>query len=393
MINIVGLTEAVSGRYASYGNAYEFVGSMDEAASEFNYVLMLEAAEFRSLLVETDEIMVEAAIYGGAARVYALSESVFETVKNGFNKFWKKIKELVIGIINKLKEFFYTMTKNTSGWIKTMRSRVEAAATKSGASDLTFEMHKWDVAYVTSGMVDGVKSILGTIDDQRKGFNEFKTHYTGDAISTNILSAAPAAESDKSEGATKREEDYDRDIKSNKVAREKEKKEFGDKVATALGVSKAATLDAVWSSVAKKAKGGSAEKTSIKFLTTFGGAKSMLKVIEDSKNTITDLTNAYNDHLSDLKDLENDYNSYLEDTEAKVDKTLEDKMAGHNERNVERYKTKIKGEFAQMTERISRLEATCNVARANNTNYVKEMTGEFMHALNKLASFKEPKNS
>lgn len=373
MVNIMSLMEAVStGRRYGYdsGDAYEFIGSIEESTAEFNYVLMTESIDLTATLNTLDEIMVEAAVNGGRERVRMISEGVFANFAEKIKKFFKKLIELVKGIIAKLKEFFYTLTKNTNKWMSLMEAKVKEAANRSGANTITHEMYKWSIPYVTKGMSEGVIGLLKNMDE---GMSKWFDTKFADAGMTDERFAPDLTKNGISKEHTK----------ALTNIREKAKTEMVKTAAKCLGVS-GGTMDAIWTAVSKKAKGGS-EKVSVKFMTEGGlGASNMLDAISNSSDTINTLTEAYNTHLSELQEISSSISETLDDTLSDIKGDDDDTL---------RLQNAVREMFGLAQDKISMLEGMCTTARGLNTEYVKAMTSDFMHALNKLAAYKEPKKN
>lgn len=376
MVNIMSLMEAVStGRRYGYdsGDAYEFIGSIEESTAEFNYVLMTESIDLTSTLNTLDEIMVEAAVNGGRERVRMISEGVFANFAEKIKKFFKKLIELVKGIIAKLKEFFYTLTKNTNKWMSLMEAKVKEAANRSGVGSVTHEMYKWNIPFVTKGMSEGIVGLLkGTGDEVAKYFSD---KYASTGIEEKYRDAGSVATTNNIDKES---------VKKITRMREHAKTDMVKIVAKHLGVS-GGTMDAIWTGLAKKAKGGS-EKVAVKFVTEGGlGVSNMLDAIRDSSDTINTLTDAYNTHLAELQEMSSNASEAL-------DNAIDNVKNDDDEQKL-RTQNAMRELYGFGQDQLTMLEGMCTTARGLNTEYVKAMTSDFMHALNKLAAYKEPKKN
>ena len=367
MVNVMSLLEAASnGRRYAYDDTdtYEFIGNIEESTAEFNYNLMTEAVDMTLTLNTLDEIMVEAAVNGGRDRVRMISEGVFANFAEKVKKFFKKIIELVKGIIAKLKEFFYTLTRNTSKWMSHMESKVKEAANRSGANTLTHEMYKWNIQFVTKEMCSGITTIL-----QKTEVSE-------------LIKTAEAKSNSYIRGSSDYEETSKEELRAITRDHDKLKAKNHEFVGKAFGL-KGSNMDAIWNGIAKKAKGGS-EKVTVKFMTESGlGVSNMLDAINNSTDVINDLTTAYNEHLSDLEDMNKEVTDKIEE--------LVDKANGDNNEQKTRDQDMIRTTFGAIQDSLTFMEGVCNTARGHNVEYAKAMASDFMHALNKLAAYKEPK--
>lgn len=370
--------------------AYNFIGSMDEATSEFNFVLMSEQANLLSFKTSAEEIMTEAAISNPSA-MEALSENIFETIGKKVKAILDKIIAMVKGIIDKLKAFFYKFTGKTSKWLSVMKPRINAAAGISGANDMDVEAHKWDVAYITDGMVSGINDIMMYAGKDADGKFSEVSALEGVISGTKAnLSPDMQGKNGDDESVKKAVAALDKIVEEQKVTDE-QKQAAVSAVAEAMDVSGSdSSIDDVWSAVTKKATGG--EKVTMKVSECAGGkfgsgVDGMLKAIEESKKTISSLQKVYDNHLKTLKSLRSKADSAFK-SESKVDK-------------LDKYPTELKGKYqnalnaitTQFTTALTFLEGAVNTARGKNTSYLQTMTSEYMSVLSKFAGYKKKKEA
>lgn len=384
MLNIFKLSEMISESATGYGSIaaiapYNFIGSMDEATAEFNQELMSETVDMAEFQASANEIIAEAAMTN-PDRLDVIQESVFTSIKEGVIKFFNKIISMVKGLIEKLKAFFFKLTGKTDKWLKIMKPKIEDAKRRSGSSDATAEMHKWDIDYVTSGMEAALKGIItGWKEDSAiEGIKDLEASIK--AYKGTSAIGAKGADAD-SEASKTQIEKLDKDLEKFKKELEDDKNKFPGFVAGKMGVSSNSTMDAVWKDVSVKATGG--EKVTVKYVSEVGIDK-MLNAIEGSKKTIDNLKKHYEDHLKKLTDARKN----IETKFASIEFKDEDKYPVEIIRSARACAQQL---VSNVTTNYSMLEAACNNARGANVKYVQDMTSEYMTVLSKFASIKSEK--
>lgn len=383
MLNIFKLTDAISESAVGTTNIasvqpYEFIGSMAECTAEFNYEIMSEAANFMEFYANSEEIMTEAAVMNPAA-IDTLSESVFGKIKEGVTKFIDKIIAMVKGVIEKLKAFFFKLTGKTDKWLNIMKPKIKDAQGRRGSSEMTYEMHEWNVEYVTNGLQAGISSFIkdiipadidSTVD---KIVSEAKAH----AVSNTTTATDKADSSGSKESLRNLDALIDKENKDFEEMRD----QLPSELAKAVGVSDNSTLDAVWKAVTEKATGG--EKKTVQI---GNQVDSMLNGVEGSKKCIDGLKKAYDQHLKDLGNFRKKIESSFNKLEL-FDK--DSKLSGAVTSTARNYVNTIS------KNRISELqmnESACNNARGMNVSFVQTMTTEYMNALTRFAGYKEKKD-
>lgn len=369
---------------------YQFIGGLDEATSEMNYMLMAEAVDIASLHTGAVEIMTEAAI-NNPGSLETLSENVFQTVGAKVKAFIDKIIAMVKGMIEKIKAFFYKLTGKIDKWLNIMKPRITKASGYSGASDQSIEMHKWNVEYIaTEG---GLASGLGSMAEQMtKKVNDKFIAVEGFKQDISTLKSEFMSDDMREKGGD------DPAVKAAVEKLEKGINEFKDgandaadafrgEIAVALDVTdeNPNTMDDVWSAVTKKATGG--EKITMKFSEAAGGkgVDGMLKAIEGSKKSISALKKSYEKHLTDLGKLKTAVEKAFK-TDSKVEK-------------IDKFPSELRGKYQNAitelsndaTKTISIMESALNTAKSKHIAYVQQMTSEYMSALSKYANYKGKK--
>lgn len=382
MLNIFKLTDAISESAVGTVNLaavqpYEFIGSMAECTSEFNYEVMSEAANFMEFYSNANEIMTEAAVMNPNS-MDVLSESIFTKIKDGITKFIDKIIAMVKGVIEKLKAFFYRMTGKTDKWLAIMKPKIKAAQGRRGYSEASAEMHEWDVKYVTDGLLAGIDGLVKEILP-KDSFKMSAIKSAENAILAVNINAAGADDNADSEGSKKALKELDDAIEMTKKQADDYKDKFPAMLASKLGVSDNSSLDAVWKAVNTKATGG--DKKTV----TYGNqVDAMVNAIEGSKKCVDGLKKAYDQHLKDLgnfkKEIESVFNKY------------EGKKFKENGAVQSAAKNLMSAESSRLVSEIQLGETACNNARGMNVSFVQSMTSEYMSVLTKFANFKEKKD-
>lgn len=392
MLNIYSLTQAITESAAGVVTpdnipAYNFIGGLDEATSEMNFILMAEAADLCAFRAGADEIMCEAAI-ANPESLEALSENVFQTVGAKIKAFIDKVIAMVKGMIEKIKAFFFKLTGKIDKWLTVMKPRITKASGYSGAGDQTIEMHKWDGDYIASegGMVSGLGAMA---EDMTKKAND--KFAMVEAARTKIDSAKTSFMSDDNREKGGDDEKVKAAVKAMSDEMDKMKEgasdsdeKFRAEIAAALGVD-ASTMDEMWTAVTKKATGG--EKVTMKFSEAAGGkgVDGMLKHIEGSKKAISALKKAYEKHLTDLSKVKSAVEKAYR-ADSKVEKL--DKFPSELKGKYQSYITELSNDA---TRHISIMESALNTAKSKHIGYVQQMTSEYMGALSKYANFKGKK--
>lgn len=374
MLNVFKLQEAVNesvnGQYRVPSvEAHEFIGTMDEAVVEFNDIIMTEAVEFKHFIACSDEIMTEAAL-NNPDRVDSIQEASFGNIKEGMLKLFRKIKEAIKGMINKLKALFFKLTKKTDDWIKIMKPRIEAAKKNSGTSDMQYEMHNWDIDYITNGMRNALA------DAGREA--TWSLLIPDDANKANILTNLASFEKDdpNSEAFKAKIAKYDEIIQKTREEGNKTKENLLSKFSNAFGVSKQDNIQDMWTEVAHKATGG--EKVAIKFVPM---VDKMVKAVEESKKTIKGLEDFYTKHYGEIKKTEKEFNSYTSKFEIKD-------ADNYPAEAVRVARAMFSANCQQASTILTFNESACSTAQGMNVGYIKTMASEYMGALTKFAGSK-----
>lgn len=360
--------------------AHSFIGTMAEATAEFNEIILGEAVNISEFHAGAEEILAEAATTNPAS-LEAINENVFTTIKEGVSKFFEKLKAMVKGIVEKLKAFFYKLTGKTDKWLSVMKPRIEAAKRNSGTGDLTMEMHKWDTAFITEGMLAGVSKMLDAeLPVVKEVENVAKAFVSAESIGAPATKANPVdPDNDKTKAVVKQLEEMNDKLKND---REENKSVIIKSLAGHLGVSSDSSMDSMVKDVAHKATGG--EKVAVKFVSEIGVDK-MVAAVDKSKDTIDGLKKAYEKHLKKIHDDQKKVEAAL----AKVDVKNPEKYATEVVRVA---KACLSNYTSNITTNYSFMESATNTIRGMNVKYVQDMISEYMGALSKYAGAKSKKD-
>lgn len=375
---------------------YEFAtDNINECMSEMGYMIMMESNEMAEAFVTTDEILAEAAI-GNPGVMETLTESVFTKIKDGVKKFFEKIISMVKGIIDKLKAYFYKMTGKTSKWLTVMKPKIQAVkSNQTGYEKVTAETYAYDENYIINGMNEAVK---GLADDWEKttapvvtGSKE--TPKTIQDLASSIKSSRDTATSGYEKPGTSDENPasavgskdstltgLEKETKQITDALDKYMKDFPKKVAGVMGAGNATTLDAVWASCAKKARGGKTEKTTI---TIGNNTDKMINTLEGMSDAVTKMKDTYEAHLKKLVEFKEslDANDFTVDDNAKVPGNI-----------MTAVRNKLSAQYKFITDITSKVEQAMNSAKSQNLALLQEMSTSYMSSLTTFAAYKAKKS-
>lgn len=415
------ISESAGAGYYDNTTPHEFIGeSMSAVTAEFQFGLMSEAAEFMDLAAASDDLLAEAAM-DHPEQFDVLQENVLTSIKNGILKFWKKIKEFVKGLIEKLKAAFYRLTGKTDKWLGIMKSKINDAARRTGSGDFKYTMYPFEEKYIIdelSGNLEGLMTSwdkhvgneiteaesvsdaiarigreiaqgktptprqMGGVDrDVAKEAKETKD--TVDKYARDNFSYANADDAQKDEPRiTAYVEDLEK--KTEKINDETE--DLMDKLPGEIGgffgINGATTMENLWTEVKEKGH-GSSEKSEQQI---GNRTNSMISAIEGSKKTIDKIKKAYEGHLRVLTK----YESQLEKVGPNIKFTDESK--NHIPSAVTRaMNDNFKAAYTRIMKVTQAYEGAMNSARQINISLVEEMTSSYMSALTAFCGYKEPK--
>lgn len=373
---------------------YQFASDdLNSCSNEMNYAIIAEAADFKTVLVGSEDIIAETAICN-PEKLETLSEGVFDTIKAKVIAFFKKMIAFVKGIIDKIKAAIYKMTGKVSKWCSLMEPKLRNV---KGGTDLKVDMYEYDEAYITSGMKDGLTKMIDDymnesfIKDDKVDSSAVKDYVKGQR--QEYIDKGEGTRVDKEHYAEKEESDETkRIVESLEKATEKAKDllqdwkdKWADQVASSMGVSAGSEIGSVWTAVAKKARGdGDKKGTEVK-----SRWSSMFSVIQGSTKTLEGIKKVYDKHLSDLNKIHTSISKVGPDLNFKGE-TKDPKVSGSIATGL---RDLWKAHYDSMIDVTSAYETAATQVRQININLMNEMVSSYMGALNKLAGAKPPKEN
>lgn len=385
MLNVFALTEAINGKSAfidvGHIEAYPFYGSVTESAAQINCEILMEAADISQFVSMSDEIMVEAALTNQGA-IGTLVEGVFDTLKDKVIKFFEKLIAMAKGMRDRIKAFFYKLIGRTDKWLSVMKPRIETARRNSGISDIEYEMHDWNIEFVTKDFLAAYNDLITNYAEKDSVISRMVSpeevekhlkHLSDRVVARN--DADPESEATKN-FATAGANVVKKDEASLKEAKEK----FPGQLAKKFGVSANSSMEAMWQDVIKKAKGGTTEKRTVKF---YNNIDKMLKALEDNRDGLKDMQKAYEDHIKGLAEKRKEIESLFSKFEIS-ENTAPTEIVNAAKACMNSYVNNV-------TSLYSMVEGAGSTACGHNTRFMKEMASEFMGALTKLANSKSKK--
>lgn len=356
--------------------AYEFVGDLSEATfSDANYVIMAEAADLAMYSVDSDEIITEAALANPAA-VDVLVENVVDTVVAKAKKIWEKLISVVKGLIAKLKAFSLRIQGKTSKWASQMKSRIEAARNREGASDFKFTMHKWDLETLDTlkDMDSEIINKIGKYDEKINGLeNESK-------VSANLH----GGDDPQSEKVKSTIETYERLTETEKTEEAKNIEQLFNDFASKLGVSGHYTdASSLAGAVSKKISNGEKVEQAI-----YNQITNMFNFVESCADSINKVEDSYKKILETLSKQKDKLEKIEKDTASSENKTTFKDVPDNYFRAVRAYRTAVVHAVCQI---YTTGHSILNSMKSVCTSNIKTIANEYMVALTKFSNIPDKK--
>lgn len=383
MLSIFKLTEAMS--EAASGAAvnvepFQFAGSLEESVATANYMIAEAVTDMAVFSDSTEEVMTEAAI-NNAAALSTISESVFDTIRTKVTTMINKLKAWVKGLWEKLKAWFFKFTGKTDKWLKIMEPKISASNAKGGNEKQMYESHKWDNAYIESGLINGVTAFAKdfTAVDTDKNYvaiTKITGKYEEILGNTGKMSDEEAAAARAAVAEMEKSSEY---VDSTDLTAKTEAaiKYFAEKV----GVADATTdINSCYAAIVKKLNGG--EKVS-QTIAQLGGTDAMIKAIKANGDTVKKMNKLYEDILNTLGKVEGKFKEAFTKM-GKFEKDTNSTLASALTNMLSKVSTTtlsiLSNEIAYITK-----------AQALNKTALENRTSEYVSVLNKYAGFKEVK--
>lgn len=331
-----------------------------------------EAADFMKFAIGSNELLIESTL-SQSSNLEALSENVFTGVIENVKKFFKKMVEVVKGILQKIQAYFYALTGKTNKWADLMSKKINNQ--KSGV-EVKVEMHEWKQDEVLSGLGNKASKLVESWSSETKGridkiedtINQYKTR----------ANAYKDADEEGSASDDRGVESYRNNAEDNKEATTEKFLGIFNQV---LGTSANSASD-ISSELMKEVSNGDVNTVTV----SASNANSMLTVIKGASKTRDGLEKSYKNYLKSL------------DTALKtLDKIKPDSMKFEGEKDAKNPRAfanareRIKIHVNTLVSETNQFHSMIETVRKVNLTCLDNMTREYMTALNKYAGGKPEK--
>lgn len=328
-----------------------------------------EAADFMKFAIGSNELLIESTL-SQSHNLEALSENVFTGVIENVKKFFRKMVEIVKGILQKIQAYFYALTGKTNKWADLMGKKINNQ--KSGV-EVKVEMHEWKQDEVLSGLGNKANNLVSKWSEGLK--KEI------DSIDSIIGSYKNMATGTKDVENYNSNDDMEAFRKNNDERNERMAEDNLKTFNTVLGVSANSVSD-IASELTKEVTGGDVNTVTV----SSSNANTMLTVIKGASKTRDNLEKSYKNYLKTL------------DTALKtLDKIKPDSMKIEGEKDAKNprgfadAREKIKLDINHLVSGTNQFHSMIETVRKVNLTCLDNMTREYMTALNKYAGGKPEK--
>lgn len=328
-----------------------------------------EAADFMKFAIGSNELLIESTL-SQSHNLEALSENVFTGVIENVKKFFRKMVEIVKGILQKIQAYFYALTGKTNKWADLMGKKINNQ--KSGV-EVKVEMHEWKQDEVLSGLGNKANNLVSKWSEGLK--KEI------DSIDSIIGSYKNMATGTKDVENYNSNDDMEAFRKNNDERNERMAEDNLKTFNTVLGVSANSVSD-IASELTKEVTGGDVNTVTV----SSSNANTMLTVIKGASKTRDNLEKSYKNYLKTL------------DTALKtLDKIKPDSMKIEGEKDAKNprgfadAREKIKLDINHLVSGTNQFHSMIETVRKVNLSCLDNMTREYMTALNKYAGGKPEK--
>ena len=328
-----------------------------------------EAADFMKFAIGSNELLIESTL-SQSSNLEALSENVFTGIIENVKKFFRKMVEIVKGILQKIQAYFYALTGKTNKWADLMSKKINNQ--KSGV-EVKVEMHEWKQDEVLSGLGNKANNLVSKWSEGLK--KEI------DSIDSIIGSYKNMATGTKDVENYNSNDDMEAFRKNNDERNERMAEDNLKTFNTVLGVSANSVSD-IASELTKEVTGGDVNTVTV----SSSNANTMLTVIKGASKTRDNLEKSYKNYLKTL------------DTALKtLDKIKPDSMKIEGEKDAKNprgfadAREKIKLDINHLVSGTNQFHSMIETVRKVNLSCLDNMTREYMTALNKYAGGKPEK--
>lgn len=359
----------------THNEAYEFIGDdINEAVREMNSAIMSEAVDLNNFYMESSNIIMEAAITGND-RIDIIVEASAEGFKEKAMGLLKKIREMLQGLANKVKQQFFKIIGKTDAWLKVAQPRIEAAAKKSDAANFTHSMHKWDLDYINDMPEKFAKAINSTnvLDDMKSSLDKLKAGF--DKTLTDGNAEDENDRKNNQQSFRNRNTGYDKNHNLNgNMTYDNSTKRFQERVIEEFDIKPSSNdYSAIYAAIDEKVTGG--KKEDYKIVSEFG-IDAMIKFIKGAKAASNEIIKPLNDTIKQVKDGE----SYL--------KGIDFKAAGDDKSFNKEVTTAYNQRISACMQKYKDISSFCSTMSGKITAYHNKATSEFVSALNKFSGLK-----
>lgn len=308
MLNVFSLASAINeSNNQVYASGYDFVGSMDEASSNMQYMAMMESLDSCHFSIGVEEIIVEAVVNNNG-NLDILIEASLKEIWNKIVAFLKRVWDWIKGMIQKIRNYISDAIHKNSGYKKSLAKAVAKAEAKYGKDAMEATAIERYVYNMGMMKPDGSGSLIGGVG---KAVNEIsnKLYETGDIMgdildiaSSNIEGSMlkPGSGEKEHERSPKAEhmEKIDKEIEELKKLNDNANKAAGEMVAKNIGLSGVAA-DKMFSVWEERVRGGTKKK--IVKLRELGGARKLLDNIDEYNKFLSGSDAAFKEYDTTLK--------------------------------------------------------------------------------------------
>lgn len=328
-----------------------------------------EAADFMRFAIGSNELLIENTLSQNP-NLEALSENVFTGIIENVKKFFRKMVEVVKGILQKIQAYFYALTGKTNKWAELMTKKINSQA--SGV-EVKVEMHEWKQDEVLTGLGNKASSLVDYYSESIK-----KRVDTAKGMA-DMYSTTAFMNKDSNPDAYdgKMDEFRERNTKDDEANTEK----YAAEIKKRLNVD-VNELSDITSALTKEVNGGDVNTVTV----SSSNANSMLTVIKGASKTRDGLEKSYKKYLKVLDDALKTLDKIKPDT-MKMDGEKDAK----NPRAFTDARERIKIELNNLVKHTNTFHSVIENVRKVNLSCLDNMTREYMTALNKYAGGKPEK--
>lgn len=134
------INEGAFGGFSGDNVGYQFLGDEEECFNEAALAISENVANLMEYNLECDRLLVEN--FSDNSKFEPLLEASIQGAWEKIKQFFDKLKKVFIGILDRVKAFFFKMTSKTDKWLQVMKPRIDAAGSRSGIEDIEVEVYE-----------------------------------------------------------------------------------------------------------------------------------------------------------------------------------------------------------------------------------------------------------